>query len=104
MSGDRLTVLSQEETQSSKLSLLSYAVISSSDHVCCGVKPEQQLGQVVILSPWRSVNIFDGMLFPWTINSTKYLLIKIIAGRKISVLTLERRKGLEGENCSELGN
>ena len=34
-----------------------------------GVKPEQQLGQVVILCPWRSVNILDEMLFSWTLNS-----------------------------------
>ena len=37
-----------KETQASKLSVLGYAVINCSDRGCCGVKPEQLLGQGVI--------------------------------------------------------
>ena len=63
-SGVRLTALgdrNKEATQASKLVVPAFAVISHSGH---GVKQEQQLGQVVILYLWTSVNILDEMLFP----------------------------------------
>ena len=59
-SGVRLNALgsrNKEEIQASKLLVLALADIICSAR---GVKPEEQLGQVVILCPWRSVNILDG--------------------------------------------
>ena len=68
-SGVRLIALgcrNQEATQVSKLLVPAVAIFSHFGH---GVKLEQPLGQVIILCPWRSVNILNGMLFAWTINS-----------------------------------
>ena len=48
------------KSQDSKLSVPGHAVISCFGP---GVKPEQQLCQVVILCPWTSVNILNGILF-----------------------------------------
>lgn len=52
--GLEFTALSEEKTKASKLSVPDYAVISYSDCGCWGVKPEQQIGQV--------------MLYAWTLN------------------------------------